>query len=246
MENKVLAVVEGREITEQDLHLLMQGLGQRAMQFSSEEGRKQLINELVTQELFLVDSKDKNYEEDKEYQEELEKVTENFTKQYAIAKLLKAATVEEDEAVKFYDEHKSMYKVNETVRASHILVDSEEKAKAVMGEIEGGKSFEEAAQEHSSCPSSAKGGDLGSFDQGKMVPEFEEAVFSMNVDEVRGPVQTQFGYHIIKVTDKKPAGEKTYDEVKEQIKGQLVAMKQNKLYLEESERLRSEYKVEIK
>lgn len=246
MENKVLAVVEGREITEQDLHLLMQGLGQRAMQFNSEEGRKQLINELVTQELFLVDSKDKNYEADKEYQEELKKVTENFTKQYAIAKLLKGATVEEDEAVKFYDEHKSMYKVNETVRASHILVDSEEKAESVMKEISGGKSFEEAAKEHSSCPSSAKGGDLGAFDKGKMVPEFEEAVFSMDVDEVRGPVQTQFGYHIVKVTEKKPAGEKTYEEVKEQIKGQLVAMKQNKLYLEESERLRSEYKVEIK
>lgn len=246
MENKVLAMVEGKEIKEQDLQLLMEGLGQRALQFSTEQGRQQLINELITQELFLLESKDSDFENEDEFKAEFAKVKENFMKQYAIAQLLRKATVEKEEAKAFYEEHKGMYLVKETVQASHILVDSEEKASDILKEINDGKSFHDAAVEYSTCPSNMKGGDLGSFDKGKMVPEFEAEVFNMDLNEVRGPIKTQFGYHLIKLTDKKEAREQKFEEVENQINGQLVAMKQNKLYLEESERLRGKYSVEIK
>lgn len=244
--NRVLALVEGKEITEKDLNLLMEGLGQRSMQFNTEAGKQQLVNELITQELFLLNAKVAKYEEEAEYKEELEKVKENFMKQYAITKLLRAASVEENEVEEYYEKHKDMYQMPETARASHILVETEEKAAEILKEINEGLDFGAAAVKHSNCPSNMQGGDLGSFDRGKMVPEFEEAVFNMELNEIKGPVQTQFGYHLIKLTERKEAGTKSIEEVSDQIKHQLFAIKQNKLYAEESERLRGLYKIEMK
>jgi peptidyl-prolyl cis-trans isomerase C len=86
---------------------------------------------------------------------------------------------------------------------------------------------------------------LGEFTRGKMVPEFEDAAFAMEVDEISEPVKTQFGYHIIKVTDKKAEGTMTLEEVKPRLTQQLVAMKQNELYLNKSSELKGKYEVKI-
>ena len=89
------------------------------------------------------------------------------------------------------------------VRASHILVDTEKEADRILKRINKGKSFEDMARKFSSCPSGRKGGDLGYFGKGQMVPEFEKAAFNMEVGQVSPPVRTQFGYHIIKVVDRR-------------------------------------------
>ena len=90
------------------------------------------------------------------------------------------------------------------IRASHILVKTEEEAKQILEILEqGNKGFEQIAMERSSCPSGKKGGDLGYFGRGQMVREFENAAFKLKKDEVSPPVKTQFGWHIIKMTDKK-------------------------------------------
>lgn len=86
--------------------------------------------------------------------------------------------------------------------ARHILVDTEEQCSALKAEIEGGKDFGELAQQHSKCPSGRQGGDLGEFGPGMMVREFDEVVFSAPVNTVQGPVQTQFGYHLLEVTSR--------------------------------------------
>ncbi|MEQ6918221.1 peptidylprolyl isomerase [Halomonas aquatica] len=86
--------------------------------------------------------------------------------------------------------------------ARHILVDSEAKCNELKAEIEGGRDFAEVARENSSCPSSRQGGDLGSFGPGQMVPEFDKVVFSAEVGTVQGPVKTQFGYHLLEVTER--------------------------------------------
>ncbi len=88
------------------------------------------------------------------------------------------------------------------VKASHLLVSSEEEAKKLREEILGGRSFADVAAEVSMCPSGANGGDLGYFGKGQMVKEFEDAAFSMNVGDVSEPIQTQFGWHLIYLTDK--------------------------------------------
>lgn len=86
--------------------------------------------------------------------------------------------------------------------ARHILVSSEESCLALKAEIEAGADFASVAKQHSSCPSSAQGGDLGEFGPGMMVPEFDKVVFSAPVNTVQGPVKTQFGYHLLEVTSR--------------------------------------------
>lgn len=89
------------------------------------------------------------------------------------------------------------------VRASHILVDNEDKAQNIKQQLDNGKDFEQLAKEASECPSAEKGGDLGYFGKGDMVKPFERKVFSMDVGDVSKPVKTEFGFHIIKKTDEK-------------------------------------------
>lgn len=86
--------------------------------------------------------------------------------------------------------------------ARHLLVDTEEQCLALKAEIEAGKDFADIAKEHSNCPSNAQGGDLGSFGPGQMVPEFDKVVFSAPLNTVQGPVKTQFGYHLLEVTER--------------------------------------------
>lgn len=87
-------------------------------------------------------------------------------------------------------------------RARHILVSTEEKCNELKAEIEGGADFGTLAAEHSSCPSGQRGGDLGEFGKGQMVPEFDEVVFTGDLNTVHGPVKTQFGYHLLEVTSR--------------------------------------------
>ena len=89
-----------------------------------------------------------------------------------------------------------------SARARHILVDSQEQCESLKTEIEGGADFGALAQQHSSCPSGRNGGDLGQFGPGQMVPEFDKVVFSADVGTVQGPVQTQFGFHLLEVTER--------------------------------------------
>ena len=89
-----------------------------------------------------------------------------------------------------------------TAHARHILVSTEDKANDLSTQIAAGADFGDMARKHSSCPSGAQGGDLGEFSPGQMVPEFDEVVFSAEVGETHGPVQTQFGYHLIRITNR--------------------------------------------
>ncbi len=89
-----------------------------------------------------------------------------------------------------------------TAQARHILVPSEDTANDLKTQIEGGTDFADVAKEHSTCPSGKSGGDLGSFGKGQMVPEFDEVIFKDELNVVHGPVQTQFGYHLIEITSR--------------------------------------------
>jgi len=88
------------------------------------------------------------------------------------------------------------------VRARHILVATKAECEALKKEIEGGADFAEVAKKHSKCPSSRQGGDLGEFGPGEMVPEFDKVVFSGELSKVHGPVQTQFGFHLIEIVSR--------------------------------------------
>jgi len=247
MENKVLALVGDREIRQSDFDTLLQQIGpQRAMQFQSPEGQKQLLDELIHQELFLIDGKEGKIDETEEFKQELEFVKENMIKQFAIRNLLDSVKVEDNEIEEFYGSNAEMFKNPESVTASHILVDSEDKANEILEELKGDKSFEEAAKEYSSCPSSENGGDLGNFTKGRMVPEFENAAFGMDVNEISGVVPTQFGFHIIKVTEKQEADQKSLEEAKEDIANTVLLQKQQEVYLARVDEIKKNVTVEVK
>jgi peptidyl-prolyl cis-trans isomerase C len=247
MENKILAVVGDKEIRQSDFDMLIQQIGpQRAMQFQSPEGQKQLLDELIHQELFLIDGKANKIDETEGFKNELEFVKENMIKQFAIRDLLDDVKVEEKEIEAFYSENANMFRNEESVTASHILVDSEEVAKEALEALNNGESFEEVAKKYSSCPSAQNGGDLGNFTRGKMVPEFEAAAFDLNVGEVSEPVQTQFGYHIIKVTDKTEPSQKSLEEAKEDIANTVLLKKQQAVYLDKVDDIKKNVTIEIK
>ncbi|HON42102.1 MAG TPA: peptidylprolyl isomerase, partial [Bacillota bacterium] len=120
----------------------------------------------------------------------------------------KDITVSEDALKAHFEENKSDYDQPEMVKASHILVDTEEKAKEIQKKLAEGADFAELARSESTDPmSAAEGGDLGFFARGRMVPEFEKVAFSMSPGQTSGPVKSEYGYHIIRVTERKDAHE---------------------------------------
>lgn len=243
--SKVLAKVNGREITETDLNAFYQSLGQQVQQqFQGEQGMQRLLDELVYQELFYAEAIDNDIENSPEFQAELLRMKESMLKQFNIKTLIDSVEVAEQDAKEFYEENPSYFKTPEQIQASHILVESEEEAIKIKSEIDGGLSFEEAAAKYSSCPSSENGGDLGFFQKGQMVPEFENAAFTISPNTVSEPVQTQFGYHLILKTNHKEGGVQELPMVINQIMHQLLIQKQNEVYLNKVEELKSKYNVE--
>lgn len=245
-ENGALAVVNGKEITQQDVYMFLNELGpEMAMQFQSAEGIKKIVEELVNQELLYLEAVENGFENDEIFKKELERIKANILKQYAINKLLSDIKVTEEEIINYYNEHKEYFNVPETVRASHILVNDEKKANEIVDEIKGGLSFEDAAKKYSTCPSKEIGGDLGEFIRGKMVKEFEDAAFKLEVGVVSEPVKSQFGYHIIKVQYHNEEGISTLDKAKDKVTKQVLGLKQQERYLNKTEELKNKYEVKI-
>jgi peptidyl-prolyl cis-trans isomerase C len=248
MDNKVLAVVGGNEITERDLMEVIERYPEdRRGVFASEMGRKQLLEQVISFELLYKFGKDNGFDQSQEFLAQIEKAKKDILTQTIINKILSEVTITDEEALKYYEANKEAFMEPETISAKHILLDSEEKLNEIRAEIVSGKkSFEESAAEHSTCPSSEQGGNLGSFSKGMMVPEFEEAAFALPVGEVSEPVKTQFGYHLIKVDAKNPSNVKSFDEVKNQVVQQLIQERQERKYLDFVQELTAKYGVERK
>lgn len=243
MSNKVYATVNGKEITQQDLDEILQSLPPQYQQQMQMAGPEVLVEEAINQELFFLDGQKKNLQESPLYKEELKRLERQLLRGLSVNDVLGSLTVEEEEAKKYFEENKAQFVKPEEVEASHILVDTEEEAKEVSEALKE-KSFEDVAKEKSSCPSKDQGGSLGSFSRGRMVPEFEEAAFQMNVGDISEPVKTQFGYHIIRLDNKTPEEAMNYEDVAPQIQQSLLQQKQQEAYTEYVNSLRNEYKVE--
>lgn len=246
MTAKILAKVGTTVITEADVEATIAALGQRGAGYNSPEGRRAVLEQLVAKNLFLAEAKKNFYEGDPRFKADLAKVKDEMLANFAIEKALSTITVSDDEVKKFYDEHKSEFVSGETVEASHILVDTEEKALEILADIKAGKiSFADAAKEHSSCPSSAQGGSLGAFGRGQMVPEFDKAVFEMNVGDVSEPVKTQFGYHLINLTAKNESAEIPFEQIRAELSKKVLADKQQAAYSSKLNQLKILFPVDM-
>lgn len=247
MAEKILATVGGLQITEKDIDELIAGLGQRGQMYNTPEGRRAILNQVIGNKLLLLDAKRNLFEAEAAFREQLNRLKDNLLISYAGEKVFAGVNVTESEAKEYYDAHKEEFVSGETVNASHILVDSEEKAKAIYEEIiSGAKSFEDAAKEYSSCPSKENGGSLGDFGRGQMVPEFDTAVFEMEVGAItETPVKTQFGYHLIKLNSKDDSKETPYEEIKDELKAALLNEKRRKAYDSKINQLKIMYPVDM-
>jgi foldase protein PrsA len=175
----------------------------------------------------------------------MDDINKNVEKNLVIMKLLGSSIeVTEDEMKAYFEEKKDTFNVKEQVNASHILVETEEKAKEVKEKLNAGGDFAELAKEYSTDGSASLGGNLGFFSRGDMVKEFEDTAFSLEVGKVSDPVKTEFGYHIIKVIEKKAAKEANYEENKEQIKDTILNEKLPTEYNTWIEKKYTEYKIE--
>lgn len=245
MNTNILAKVNGMAITAADIDAELAAMGPNGQQYNSPQGREALLEQLINKKLFLADAAKNLYEYDPVFKAELQKIKEDLLANFAITKAVENVKVTDDEAKKFYEENKDSMLSGETVNASHILVDTEEKANEILKDIKDGKvTFADAAKEHSSCPSSQNGGSLGEFGRGQMVPEFDQAVFSMEAGEIAGPVKTQFGYHLICLNSKNEAKEIAFEQISEQIKARLLNDKQRTAYTSKINQLKILYPVD--
>lgn len=245
MENKLLATVAGTPITQADVNEFLSSLGQRASQYDTPEGRAMILDEIIGSKLLLMDAKRNLYEAEPAFAAQLKKVKENLLAGYAAQKAVAGVSVSEEEVRKYYEENKENLVGSPSVNASHILVDTREKASDILGKIRAGElSFEEAAKQYSSCPSKENGGNLGDFGQGQMVPEFEKAAFAMEVGQISEPVKTQFGYHLIRLNEKKTAETIPYEKLRDHIKAQLLKEKQGRAYESKINQLKILYPVD--
>jgi len=193
----------------------------------------------------------------------LEKAEEEIQLGIRIERLLKkhapVAEVTDEDIRKHYDEFIDRFKTKAQVRARHILLKVERTAtdeqkaavkkqiddiRAELTKADGGKDFAALAGEHSACPSSAKGGDLGFFGRGQMVPEFDEFSFTLEPGAVSEPFLTQFGYHIMQVDEKREAGTRPFDEVKDGIRKQIEGSSRQKAQAAYIDTLRTTAKIE--
>lgn len=243
--SSVLATVNGKAITTEDVDRYILAMGRNGQSYNNPQGRAAILEQLIAQRLFLLDAQRNLLEREQAFKDQLAAVKEQLLMEYAISKCVESVRVSEEDVRGYYDAHKEEMTQGETVNASHILVDSQEKAQELLDAIRAGElDFEDAARQHSSCPSSQQGGSLGDFGRGQMVPEFDTACFEMEVGELRGPIKTQFGYHIIRLNAKNAPETLSYNDVRSQLYEQLTRERQQAAYQSKINQLKIMYPVD--
>ncbi|HEY6874582.1 MAG TPA: peptidylprolyl isomerase [Geobacteraceae bacterium] len=246
---QVLAEVNGAVITTDDfkkeLEILPPYLKQMA---GTPDGLKEMLDSMIVRELVLQDAQKQGIDKSKEVADRMEDMKKRvIVEAYLKSKVEAEVKLSDADLQKFYDQNKDKFKAGEQLRASHILVKTEKEAQDVLAQLKGGAKFEDLAKKYSTDPGSGqKGGDLGWFGKGSMIPEFEKVAFSMKEGDVSGIVKTKFGFHIIKLTGKRPAGTLPFAEVKEQLKASLMPEKQQEVFKKVKDDLKKSAKLSIK
>ena len=241
-EDKVVATVAGQPITEADLTQALSDLDQQFARLPEEQKRAAALSAVIEIKLLAAEAKAKGFDKSAEFQRRMAFLEERALHSEVIENEV-AAKITDEDIRKRYDAEIAATPAANEVRARHILVKTKEEADAIVKQLDGGANFEEIAKEKSGDPGSgAQGGDLGWFGAGQMVPEFEKAAFALEPGAyTKEPVQSQFGWHIIKVEDKRAKQPPAFDQVKEQFRSLLLRERYFALVKE----LRAAGKVEV-
>lgn len=239
-----VAIVDGQKISNKELEKEYNGLSQ---EFKLVYTKELLLRQLIADKVILNDAKKQNIDVSEEefnqilnqaesslppgitleqlaanqgfsLEEFKQKIKEQMIVRKYLDKYVVVKNIKEEESRNFFEANKDKLTRPETVNASHILVKTREEANQIILELKNGKRFEDIAKEKSLDPGTKdKGGNLGYFTRGQMVKEFENSAFSLNINEVSEPVETEFGFHVIKFINKKAASPANFEELKTQI-----------------------------
>ena len=221
-DNPVAATVDGMEILRSDVEAVKRSLPDQMRNAPIEQLYPVLLDRTIDFKLLELEAEKSNIGDEPELQAALAQARAAVLRDFMLRKKVEEGSTNEALKARYEELKKGEGFSFEEVHARHILLASEEDAKAVIAELEGGADFETLAKEKSTGPSAPNGGDLGFFKKGAMVPEFGEAAFSMEVGSTSSePVQTQFGFHVIKVEDKR-TNEPTFEESEPQIRQEVA------------------------
>jgi len=207
---------------------------------------KRYLDETILSMLLYEEAIRRGLDRDREVKEVLSEakkkiVTAKFVKNEVDDKVV----VTEAEMRQLYESKKSEFKTDAMWRVSHILVATEKEARDILSELSGGADFAQIAKAHSIDATATRGGDVGFFRNGQLIPDFEKEALKLNIGEMSDVVHTQFGYHIIKMTDKKESAVKSFEEARRDIEAELIRRKRAELFDKLVSNLKSKYSVKI-
>jgi peptidyl-prolyl cis-trans isomerase C len=239
--DKVLATINGSKITNKDVDQISADLDPQFAKLPDDQRRLAALAAIIDIKSLAAKAEAEKLDQTPEFRARLEFLKDralhnDYFKQQVVDKITDA-----DIRARYDKEIAAMPPQNE-VRARHILVKTKEEAEAIIKQLDGGAKFEDVAKEKSTDGSAAQGGDLGYFGPGQMVPEFDKAANALQVGQyTKEPVQTQFGFHVIKLEDKRTQQPPAFDQVKDQVKSILIREKYMELVKKDRGDLKIEY-----
>jgi len=239
----ILASFEGQTITLGEFNQLWEEVPE---EYKLQLDKSMILDQVISEKLLIQEAKNIDLEEDNDVLEQIQKMTEQILVQVLIEReILDKTKVNDEEVLEYYEQNKDSFTEKEQVYLYNILLETEEEAQDILEQLKAGGDFSEIAQERSTGPSAAQGGDLGYLPKGTIIPEIEEVVFALELEELSEVIKTDFGFHILKITEKKPGTVKTLEEVKEDIIQTLLPDKQKEAFENLLEELKSKSEIEI-
>ena len=240
-DDTVVATINGEPVTEADIALAENDLDPQFDKLPADQRRTAALSALIEIRLLAGESRKEGVADNADFKKRIEFLTQRALHSAYVENHVASQVTDEAVRARYDKEIANTPPVNE-IKASHILVKTEEEARAIIKALDEGADFAELAKEKSTDGAAANGGDLGFFGPGRMVPEFEKAAFALEVGAYsKEPVQTQFGYHVIMVTDKRVQQPPAFEQVKDQVRSLLF----RELYFEAVSKLREGAEIEI-
>ncbi len=208
--------------------------------------KSMVLDQIISEKLLIREAKNIGLEEDRDVLEQIKKITEQILVQSLIEiEILNKVKINDEEVLEYYEQNKDSFTEKEQVHLYNILLETEEEAQDVLERLKAGKDFSEIAIEKSTGPSAVQGGDLEYLSKGTIIPEIEDVVFALELEKLSEIIKTDFGFHILKITDKKPETVKTLEEVKEDIIEILLPTKHREAFENLLEELKGKAEIEI-
>lgn len=240
-EDKVVARVDGTEITETDLALVGVEYAQDLAQVPEAMRRKVLIDVMVDMHVLANAALKSGLDQNEEFKKHIAYLKTRALRDTYFRKEVELKPAEDDLKAR-YDAQFGSFEGPDERKVRHILVKTKDEAVALVKELDEGKDFAELAKEKSTGPTGPNGGDLGFFSKGRMVPAFEEAAFALEVGAyTKEPVETQFGWHVIKVEEARKQPAPAYEQVKESLRTEIIRER----FQSVMEKLKADAKIEI-